>query len=294
MEVLENTVTQAFDLFAQKDFESALDVLNNSDDDLQNELNSIDEDQRDEYLASLQNLRGFICLGIGNNKLAQSNFEKALQLNPHSSQACAGLGEILFLQDQDEEAKIMYEWALDLNSQNEFAKNGLAKVNQSLGLPNYHNSLEVDSMSEDESLIFNKCISHAYTMFKEKQFQDSLDMIDKAQEIVTGGVMSNSALLKISSLENFKGFNYLSLENFDTAQACFEKALNLDPRSSQACAGLGELYFIKGMDLESKTMYEFALKHDSKNEFATSGLAKVNTALGLNAEDNSKVEKKAV
>lgn len=294
MEVLENTVTQAFDLFAQKDFESALHVIDNSNEDLESELGNIDQDQREEYLSSIQNLRGFICLGVGDNKSAQSCFEKALQLNPHSSQACAGLGEILFLKDQDEEAKIMFEWALDLNKQNEFAKNGLTKVNQSLGLPNYHNSLEVDSLSEEESLIFNKCITHAYTMFKEKQFQDSLDMIDKAQEIVTGGVMSNSALLKISSLENFKGFNHLSLGDFDTAQVCFEKALNLDFSSSQACAGLGELYFIKGMDLESKTMYEFALTHDPKNDFAITGLAKVNTALGLDPNDNSKEEKKAV
>lgn len=293
MDVLENTVSQAFDLFSQKEFESALTLLDNSDSDLQEELNKVDQSQRDEYLASIQNLRGFICLGIGDNKLAKSCFEKGLQYNPNSSQACAGLGEVFFLQEKDEEAKIMYEWALDLNSKNEFAKNGLVKVNQSLGLPNYHNSLEVDSMSEKELSIFNMCITDAYRLFKEKKFSDSLDKIIKAQELITSGVMSNSALIKISSLENFKGFNYLALGDYEAAQGCFEKALNLDPRSSQACAGIGELYYLKGMDLEAKTMFEFAVIHDSKNEFALSGLAKVNKLLGLDEKDNSKTEKKA-
>jgi len=294
MEVLESTVTQAYDLFTKKDFEAALDVLNNSDEDINNQLSTIEEDKRDEHLASIYNLKGFIYLGLGDNNSAKDSFEKGLQLNPNSSQACAGLGEVFFLNGRDEEAKIMLEWALDLNSQNEFAKNSLHKVNRSLALPDYHNSLEVDSMSEDELTIFNKCITDAYTLFKEKKFDYSLEKIEKAQELLLSGVMSNSTLLKISSLENFKGFNYLALENHDTAQGCFEKALNLDPRSSQACAGLGELFYLKRMDKESKTMFQFAVQHDPHNEFAVSGLKKVNEALGLETTNNTLEEKKAV
>ncbi|WKZ70200.1 MAG: hypothetical protein QY331_02880 [Melioribacteraceae bacterium] len=292
MEVLENTVTQAFELFAKKEFETALDVLNNSSEDLENELQNIDEDQRDEYLASVQNLRGFICLGTGDNKSAQSCFERGLQLNPHSSQACAGLGEVLFLQNQDEEAKIMFEWALDLNSDNEFARNGLTKVNNSLGLHSHHNSLVDDSISEEESAIFNQCVTDAYKLFRNKDYQNSLDKVVKAEELLTTGIMSNSTLLKISSLENFKGFNYLALEQFDEAQACFEKALNLDSRSSQACAGLGELFYLKGMDTESKTMFEYSITYDSRNDFALNGLAKINRVLGLEVNHNSLEEKK--
>jgi tetratricopeptide (TPR) repeat protein len=283
MQVLENTVTQAYELFTNKKFDTALEVLNNSEEDLQNELNNIDEDQREEFLASIQNLKGFINLGTGDYKAAQDCFENGLQLNPHSSQACAGLGEVLYLQEKDEEAKMMFEWALDLNSQNEFAKSGLVKVNQSLGLPNYHNSLEIDSMTDEEQSIFNKCITDAYNAFKEKDFQHSLEMVEKAQEILTSGVMSNSALIKIASLENFKGFNYLALEKFDA-----------DPRSSQACAGLGELYYLKSMDEESKTMFEFAVQHDPNNDFATAGLAKVNKALGLSETHNTKLNKEAI
>lgn len=294
MEVLENTVSQAYELFSNKQFESALDVLENSDENVQQELTSIDQTKRDEYLSSMHNFRGFIFLGMRDNKSAQTCFEKGLETNPHSSQACAGLGEVLFLQEKDDDAKVMFEWALDMNPKNEFARAGLMKVNRSLGLPNYHNTMEEQALSDDEQVIFNKCVTDAYKLFKEKKYDDSIGKIDRAQSLITRGVLSNFAFLKISALENFKGFNYLALENLDSAQACFEKSLNLDPRSSQACAGLGELYYLKGMDLEAKTMFEFAVKHDSQNDFALSGLMKVNKVMGHEENDNSKMKKEAV
>jgi tetratricopeptide (TPR) repeat protein len=293
MEVLEHTVTEAYNLFSKKDYTSALSVLDTSDSEIQKELTDKTQGQREVYLASVQNLRGFICLGMNHNPEAQNCFETALQYNPNSSQACAGLGEVFYLESKDEEAKIMFEWALDLNSGNKFAASGLTKVNQSLGLPASHNSLEADSMTPEELAIFNTCIIDAYKLFKEKKFADSLEKVKKAQELVTTGIMSNSALQKISSLENFKGFNYLALNDNESALKCFEKALNLDPFSSQACAGLGELYYLYNLDSEAKTMYEYAVIHDSENEFAVSGLTKVNKALDLEETDNSLLKKKA-
>ncbi len=293
MEVLENSVSQAYDLFSKKDFESALEVLDKSDNDVQRELTEMEQSKREEYLSSMHNFRGFIFLGMGDNDSAQDSFEKGLQSNPNSSQSCAGLGEVLFLKEKDDDAKVMFEWALDLNPKNEFARAGLIKVNKSLGLPNFHNTMEEEALSEDEQVIFNKCITDAYKHFKEKNFEDSLEKINRAQGLITKGILSNSTFLKISSLENFKGFNHLALDNFDAAQACFEKSLNLDATSSQACAGLGELYYLKGMDMEAKTMFEFSVKHDEQNDFAISGLAKINKILGLDENDNSKLNSKA-
>ena len=294
MEVLENTVTEAYNLFSRKDYTTALNVLDNSDSKIQNELAQKTQTQREVYLASVQNLRGFICLGMEDKSEAQNCFEKALQYNPNSSQACAGLGEVFYLQSKDEEAKVMFEWALDLNANNKFAATGLSKVNQSLGLPKTHNSLEADSMSKEELAIFNKCIVDAYKLFKERKFAESLVKVIKAEELVMEGIMSNSALEKISSLENFKGFNYLALNDNKSAQTAFEKALNLDPYSSQACAGLGELFYLNNMDVESKTMYEYAVLNDSENEFAIAGLAKINKILGFSETDNTQLQKKAV
>jgi len=294
MEVLENTVSKAYELFSVKQFESALDVLESSDEVIQQELTSVEESKREEYLSSMYNFKGFIFLGMDDINSARECFEQGLQANPNSSQSCAGLGEVLFLQENDEEAKIMFEWSLDLNPKNEFARAGLIKVNKSLALPNFHNTMEEQSLSDDEQVIFNKCITDAYKLFKDKKFEDSIEKIDRAEGFLTKGILSNTAFLKISSLENFKGFNYLALNNFDSAQACFEKSLNLDSGSSQACAGLGELYYLKGMDLEAKTMFEFAVKHDAQNDFALTGLKKVNKVLGLEEYDNSKVKNEAV
>lgn len=294
MEVLENTVSKAYELFSVKQFESALDVLESSNENIQQELTKVEDSKRDEYISSMCNFKGFIFLGMDDTNSAKDCFEQGLQANPNSSQACAGLGEVLFLQEKDEEAKVMFEWALDLNPQNEFARAGLIKINKSLGLPNFHNTMEEQALSDDEQVIFNKCITDAYKLFKEKKFEDSIEKIDRAEGLITKGILSNTAFLKISSLENFKGFNHLALDHFDSAQACFEKSLNLDSTSSQACAGIGELYYLKGMDLEAKTMFEFAVKHDPQNDFAMSGLAKVNKALGLEEYDNTKVKNEAV
>ena len=63
--------------------------------------------------------------------------------NPNSSQACAGLGEVLFLSGKDKEAKTMYEWGVKNNPLNQFAVEGLIKVNKVLGIQENHNTLTI-------------------------------------------------------------------------------------------------------------------------------------------------------
>ena len=76
-----------------------------------------------------------------------------------------------------------------------------------------------------------------------------------------------------------KGFNYLGLDDKTNARKCFETALNINHESSQACSGLGELFYLEGKDKEAKTMYEFAVKNNPENPYAVSGLEKVNKVL---------------
>ena len=90
-----------------------------------------------------------------------------------------------------------------------------------------------------------------------------------------------------SSIENFRGFNFLGLEDLVEAKACFERGLQANPQSSQACAGLGEVFHLSGMDHEAKTMYEWAVRCDPGNPSALHGLARVNASMGLPADDNS-------
>jgi len=91
--------------------------------------------------SELLNLAGNIALAIGSVEQAQKYFEDELRLVPDSSSACVGLGECLFIQEQYEASKTMYEWAVKNNPENHNAVSALAKVNQLLGHEELHNSL---------------------------------------------------------------------------------------------------------------------------------------------------------
>ena len=87
-----------------------------------------------------------------------------------------------------------------------------------------------------------------------------------------------------------RGMNYLGLTDLERAKSAFEKALRIQPRSSQACAGLGEVFYLAGLDREAKVMFEHAVALGEENQFGRSGLAKSNEALGLPVTHNSLVE----
>ncbi len=88
---------------------------------------------------------------------------------------------------------------------------------------------------------------------------------------------------RLSALEVIKGFSQLCLEKQEEAMLSFENALNLNPESSQACVGLGEIFYLRGKDSNAQLMYGWAVKLDGKNEGALRGLEKVNAALSVAA-----------
>ena len=131
----------------------------------------------------------------------------------------------------------------------------------------------------------NTLLAGAYSSFERKDFSGALATIAEAEHILieTGALASHSQARV--GFENLKGLNYLGLNQLDEARASFEEALRTDPQSSQACAGLGEVFYLAGMDREAKTMYEQAVKHGPHNQFGIAGLAKVNRQLGLPDSD---------
>jgi len=83
--------------------------------------------------------------------------------------------------------------------------------------------------------------------------------------------------------------------NIILAKNYFEKELNINPVSSTACAGLGQTFLLEKNLTAAKTMYEWAVKNDSSNKNAISGLQKTNIQLNLSENDNSlEVEEIAV
>ncbi len=273
---------QAYKMFEDKKFDSALEMIEKAETEMT--ANNIDEvlpeEQRNELLASINNFKGYNYLGMGDVEKAKEAFEKALETNPNSSQACAGLGEVLFLCGMDQEAKILYEWSLDLNPTNKVAEAGLMKVNKSLGLPDYHYTLNIDMTINKKAKFYSK-VADAYNLFNVGKYNDALDTLRTLDDTYNPQYASSDAIIKGATLQNFKGFNYLALNKYDEAKACFEKALTLNPDSSQACAGLGELFYLNNKDKEAKAMFEWAVKNNPNNNFAVAGLAKVNEALGF-------------
>ncbi|MEW6194092.1 MAG: glycosyltransferase [Bacteroidota bacterium] len=89
------------------------------------------------------NLAGNISLANNNIESAKEYFENELTINPSSSGACLGLGQIFYAQEQYEQSKIMFEWSVRNNPGNESAIQSLAKVNELLGY-------EVNHISEVE------------------------------------------------------------------------------------------------------------------------------------------------
>lgn len=108
-----------------------------------------------------------------------------------------------------------------------------------------------------------------YVHFIESQFVDSIDNV------------------QLSALEVIKGFSQLCQGNLDDARMSFEDALTLDPQSSQACVGLGEIFYLRGIDAKALLMYEWAVTLDDANIGALRGLQKVQAAIdavaGVNA-----------
>ncbi|NWF90421.1 MAG: glycosyltransferase [Ignavibacteriaceae bacterium] len=133
-----------------KSFERANNYIKDKEYELaQQELNlavqSYDSAAKSKQLISKEKLLilyANICLVNNDTYAARIYFEEALKLNPSSSDACFGLGQILFNDEFFEAAKTMFEWAVKNNPQNQTAFGALKTVNEILSLPQNHNSLE--------------------------------------------------------------------------------------------------------------------------------------------------------
>ena len=254
----EDPYEKAYELFAQKKYQEAIGILVASRIDLRNKLSSI------------ENFLGFNYLATQSLEKAKEAFEWGVTLNPDTSQGYAGLGEIHYLTENDKQARLMFERAVKNNPLNEFAIGGLAKIDKKVVLPSNLKSKQKKLESYIES---------AYEKFTAKKFQESLEDLALAESL-TGQVGADSPDI-VASMYNFMGFNHLALMNIGKAKEAFEKALETNPQSSQACAGLGEVFYLNQQDEQAKTMFELAVNNNRENGFALAGLEKVNIILGL-------------
>lgn len=92
-----------------------------------------------------------VALIIKDLEKAKQYFEETLKLNPSSSEACFGLGQVFYQAEMFEQSKTMLEWAIKNNRENQTALEALKTVNQILTLPENHNSLFETEIAQVES-----------------------------------------------------------------------------------------------------------------------------------------------
>lgn len=130
-----------------KEFNLALTELQKACSEFENSDKAISIISKEDLLLFTAN----ISLIINDLEKAKQYFEEALKLNPSSSDACFGLGQVFYQAEMFEQSKTMFEWAVKNNSQNQKAIDALKLVNQNLSLPVNHNSLFENEMIPVES-----------------------------------------------------------------------------------------------------------------------------------------------
>lgn len=122
------------------------------------------------------------------------------------------------------------------------------------------------------------------SLVERSDFNGALEIIDTLQQRYRGDARGNACS---EGLDWLSGKCLLQLKRLDEAKDAFARALEANPSSSRACAGLGEVFSLMGLKEEAKTMYEWAVVNDPGNEDAVAGLARVNAACGFDGPDNS-------
>jgi len=276
-EISDNIVTEAYDLFKSNMYIESLNKLLAAEKYFNGHLS---KPTNSALAAAFFNLKGYNYLGLNKTDDAKECFEHALILDPNSSEACAGLGQYFYLSGNEEHAKVMFEFAAKNNPENSFAVEGLAKINAILNLSKEHNSLLEDNTEKLRSNL-SEILSSVFKLFELKKYDEALETLRKTEQLFYSQLDRETENHLISSYENLKGLILLALNKAEEAQESFELALNINPVSSQACAGIGEVFFISGKDKEAKIMYEWAVKNNPENKFAVEGLSKINSLLGF-------------
>jgi GT2 family glycosyltransferase len=139
------------------------------------------------------------------------------------------------------------------------------------------------SIDKDE---FIKSFERAQNNIKDKEFDLALNKLELSIENYDSSgkaysIISKEDLLLLSANVS------LIIKDLEKAKTYFEEVLTLNPSSSEACFGLGQVFYQAEMFEESKTMLEWAIINDSKNLKASESLALVNDLLSLPQKHNS-------
>ncbi len=178
---------------------------------------------KDLYLGILYGLRGSYFLMIGNLELAKEHFESALNYDAESSEACTGLGEVFYQSNIYDSAKEMFEWAVKLDGNNEFAKEKLLKINRENNMLNTN--------SEAVNPVHYKKLEQAEEFINAENYSRARSILG---EIISEDKKHVDALNDLSVIDILEG-------NFYGAAEMISKIIDIDPQNEVAIDNLANL-----------------------------------------------------
>lgn len=134
---------------------------------------------------------------------------------------------------------------------------------------------------------FVQFVERAFVDIENEEIEFAIENLNNAIEKYGDSENEGYKNVSLEDLYVLKGKLFVSQGNLPGAQESYEAALKTNPASSQACAGLGEIFYLSEMYQEAKTMYEWAVVNDVENAEAKRGLEEVNKILGLPGDHNT-------
>lgn len=150
---------------------------------------------------------------------------------------------------------------------------------------NHSRSLYI-SIDNDE---FKNSFERAQTNIRDKEFSIATKELELAIEKYDSSEKARSIISK-EELLLLSANVFLVIKDLEKANMLFEAALKLNPSSSEACFGLGQVFYQAEMYEQSKTMFEWAVKNNPQNLSALEALKTVNLNLSLPESHNSLIE----
>ena len=110
---------------------------------------------------------------------------------------------------------------------------------------------------------FKELYKHAYDLFQDGNYSEAQNTLNRAEELYNE---YDEELINKEDVYILRGTIAIAQNDIDYAKELFETALKINPKSAEACMGLGQIFFSLDMKNEAKTMFEWAVINEPKNE----------------------------
>jgi glycosyltransferase involved in cell wall biosynthesis/GT2 family glycosyltransferase len=274
---IDDSIKEIFKLVEKGKIDQAIPLIDKTIFKIEEEINF---ENKTKIVVSLNILKGKLYAELKNLIKAKESYEAVFAYDSTSSVAYAGLGGVFFSLNDYVTSKKMYDFSVKYDPQNETALKGLLKVNHRISLSAAYLAIEKEVIKENKlEKIFELCNNGKYT--------EALAFLNEHEMTVVEYLSKKEDAANLSAIYSLKGSLCLALNSYELAKDSFEKALHSNPVSSQACVGLGEIFFQLGQHDNAKIMFEWGVKNDPNNSAAIQSLSRVNEILGLEINHNS-------